>query len=93
MTFGSNKLILQIHAPIRIKKGTTLSPENLIPTDILATWGVMEKLYDSGKARAIGVSNFSCKVEDLFMLEIGRIKSEEDQTNHRDIRILTWKIL
>ncbi|KAF8703862.1 hypothetical protein HU200_031958 [Digitaria exilis] len=56
-----------IHGPIRIKKGTTMSPENLIPTNIPATWGAMEKLYDSGKARAIGVSNFSCKkLEHLF---------------------------
>nr|CAB3465044.1 unnamed protein product [Digitaria exilis] len=46
-----------IHGPIRIKKGTTMSPENLIPTNIPATWGAMEKLYDSGKARAIGVSS------------------------------------
>jgi diketogulonate reductase-like aldo/keto reductase len=62
-------LILQIHGPIRIKKGTTMSRENLIPTDIPATWGAMEKLYDSGKARAIGVSNFSCKkLEDLFAI-------------------------
>ncbi|PUZ65696.1 hypothetical protein GQ55_3G245400 [Panicum hallii var. hallii] len=58
-----------IHGPIRIKKGTTMSPENLIPADIPATWGAMEKLYDSGKARAIGVSNFSCKkLEDLFAI-------------------------
>ncbi|KAL6841331.1 hypothetical protein ACP4OV_028849 [Aristida adscensionis] len=46
-----------IHGPIRIKKGTTTSPENLLPTDIPATWTAMEKLYDSGKARAIGVIN------------------------------------
>ncbi|KAG2618839.1 hypothetical protein PVAP13_3NG141347 [Panicum virgatum] len=58
-----------IHGPFRIKKGTTMSPENLIPTDIPATWGAMEKLYDSGKARAIGVSNFTCKkLEDLFAI-------------------------
>ncbi|KAL6841334.1 hypothetical protein ACP4OV_028852 [Aristida adscensionis] len=50
-----------IHGPIRVNKGTMLSPENLIPTDIPATWRAMEKLYDSGKARAIGVSNFSSK--------------------------------
>lgn len=57
-----------IHGPIRIKKGTSkMIPENFIPTDIPATWEAMEKLYDSGKARAIGVSNFSCKkLEDLF---------------------------
>ncbi|KAL6853662.1 hypothetical protein ACP4OV_019691 [Aristida adscensionis] len=51
-----------IHWPVRIKKGTnTSNPENFIPPDIPATWGAMEKLYDSGKARAIGVSNFSTK--------------------------------
>ncbi|KAM0846468.1 hypothetical protein ACQ4PT_055643 [Festuca glaucescens] len=56
-----------IHGPIRIRKGTTVSPENFLPPDIPATWGAMEKLYDSGKARAIGVSNFSCKkLVDLF---------------------------
>ena len=44
-----------------------MSPENFIPTDIPTTWAAMEKLYDSGKARAIGVSNFSCKkLDDLF---------------------------
>ncbi|EES19639.1 hypothetical protein BDA96_09G169100 [Sorghum bicolor] len=57
-----------IHGPIRIKKGTSItSPENFIPTDIPTTWAAMEKLYESGKARAIGVSNFSCKkLDDLF---------------------------
>ncbi|CAL4953673.1 unnamed protein product [Urochloa decumbens] len=51
-----------IHWPFRIKRGTTLgNPENFVPPDIPATWGAMEKLYDTGKARAIGVSNFSTK--------------------------------
>ncbi|RCV28119.1 hypothetical protein SETIT_5G380500v2 [Setaria italica] len=51
-----------IHWPFRIKKGTGLgNPENFVPPDIPATWGAMEKLYDTGKARAIGVSNFSTK--------------------------------
>ncbi|KAF5940903.1 hypothetical protein HYC85_022070 [Camellia sinensis] len=52
-----------IHWPVRMKKGSIgFKPENLgIPTDIPATWKAMEALYDSGKARAIGVSNFSSK--------------------------------
>ncbi|KAK1271667.1 Aldo-keto reductase family 4 member C9 [Acorus gramineus] len=50
-----------IHWPFRIKKGTTLKPENSLQPDIPATWKAMESLYDSGKARAIGVSNFSSK--------------------------------
>ncbi|CAL4893931.1 unnamed protein product [Urochloa decumbens] len=67
-----------IHGPIRIKKGTMFIPENLMRTDIPATWGAMEKLYDSGKARAIGVSNFSCKkVEDL--LAIARVPPAVNQ--------------
>uniref|UniRef100_A0A0A9EDY5 Pco147797a n=1 Tax=Arundo donax TaxID=35708 RepID=A0A0A9EDY5_ARUDO len=67
-----------IHGPIRIKKGTTMSPENLIPTDIPATWGAMEKLYDSGKARAIGVSNFSSKkLKDL--LAVARVPPAVNQ--------------
>ncbi|VAH08033.1 unnamed protein product [Triticum turgidum subsp. durum] len=61
--------ILQIHAPLRSKKGATPAPENFLPVDIPATWGAMEKLYASGKARAIGVSNFSCKrMEDLLAI-------------------------
>ncbi|KAL6619123.1 hypothetical protein ACP70R_034262 [Stipagrostis hirtigluma subsp. patula] len=56
-----------IHGPIRLKKGTTPSSENCLPCDIPATWGAMEKLHDAGKARAIGVSNFSCrKLEALL---------------------------
>jgi diketogulonate reductase-like aldo/keto reductase len=58
---------LQIHAPVRTEKGAVRTAENYIPLDVSATWGAMEKLYDSGKARAIGVSNFSCKrMEDFF---------------------------
>ncbi|KAM0901214.1 hypothetical protein ACQ4PT_020139 [Festuca glaucescens] len=67
-----------IHGPIRIKKGTMPSPENFLPPDIPATWGAMEKLYDSGKARAIGASNFSCKkLEDL--LAIARVSPAVNQ--------------
>ncbi|CAK9151440.1 unnamed protein product [Ilex paraguariensis] len=51
-----------IHWPVRMKKGAVgFSHENLIPADIPGTWKAMEGLYDSGKARAIGVSNFSTK--------------------------------
>ncbi|KAL0375252.1 UNVERIFIED_CONTAM: NADPH-dependent aldo-keto reductase, chloroplastic [Sesamum radiatum] len=51
-----------VHWPVRMKKDAVgFSPENLLPTDIPGTWKAMEALYDSGKARAIGVSNFSVK--------------------------------
>ncbi|KAL0915136.1 hypothetical protein M5K25_015535 [Dendrobium thyrsiflorum] len=67
-----------IHWPFRLKKGTNLRPENLIQPDIPSTWRAMEKLYDSGKARAIGVSNFSTKkLGDL--LSIARIPPAVNQ--------------
>ncbi|XP_057863063.2 NADPH-dependent aldo-keto reductase, chloroplastic [Cryptomeria japonica] len=56
-----------IHWPMRLKKGTKgFAPENFCPLDIRSTWQAMEKLLDSGKVRAIGVSNFSTKkLEEL----------------------------
>nr|ABL61257.1 aldo-keto reductase [Aloe arborescens] len=60
-----------IHWPFRLKKGTTLSADNLIPSDIPSTWSAMEKLFYSGKSRAIGVSNFSSKkLEDLLAVAL-----------------------
>eukprot|EP00256_Glycine_max_P067789 XP_025982384.1 uncharacterized protein LOC100788951 isoform X6 [Glycine max] len=51
-----------IHWPIRMKKGSVgFKAENIVPSDIPNTWKAMEALNKSGKARAIGVSNFSTK--------------------------------
>ncbi|XP_042045873.1 NADPH-dependent aldo-keto reductase, chloroplastic-like [Salvia splendens] len=68
-----------IHWPVRMKKDSVgFAPENLIPTDIPGTWKAMEALYDSGKARAIGVSNFSMKkLGDL--LDVARIPPAVNQ--------------
>ncbi|KAI4354562.1 hypothetical protein L6164_003412 [Bauhinia variegata] len=68
-----------IHWPIKMKKGTVgFKPENFILPDIPSTWRAMEALYDSGKARAIGVSNFSSKkLQDL--LEIARVPPAVNQ--------------
>ncbi|CAN1770087.1 NADPH-dependent aldo-keto reductase, chloroplastic [Linum perenne] len=62
-----------IHWPVRFRKGSVGSkPDNVVESDIPATWGAMEALYDAGKARAIGVSNFSSKkLGDL--IEIARV--------------------
>ncbi|CAN1275479.1 NADPH-dependent aldo-keto reductase, chloroplastic [Linum perenne] len=55
-----------IHWPVRFRKGS------VVESDIPATWRAMEALYDAGKARAIGVSNFSSKkLGDL--IEIARV--------------------
>ncbi|KAL3749691.1 hypothetical protein ACJRO7_010764 [Eucalyptus globulus] len=51
-----------IHWPVSMRKGSVgFKPENLTQPDIPSTWKAMEALYRSGKARAIGVSNFSSK--------------------------------
>ncbi|XP_019448477.1 PREDICTED: aldo-keto reductase family 4 member C9-like isoform X2 [Lupinus angustifolius] len=50
-----------IHWPVSMKNGFLTKP------DIPSTWRAMEALYNSGKARAIGVSNFSVKkLQDLL---------------------------
>ncbi|VVB02546.1 unnamed protein product [Arabis nemorensis] len=59
-----------IHWPVSLKKESRVpTPETLTNTDIPSTWKAMEALYHSGKARAIGVSNFSSKkLQDLLNL-------------------------
>lgn len=62
---------LKIHWPVRVPKGVSLKPENILPLDLPGTWGALEKLYDLGKARAIGVSNFSSKkLGDLLAIAL-----------------------
>lgn len=62
-----------------MKKGSIgFKPENLVQPDIPSTWKAMEALYDSGKARALGVSNCSSKkLADL--LEVARIPPSVNQ--------------
>ncbi|KAK8512321.1 hypothetical protein V6N13_097027 [Hibiscus sabdariffa] len=64
---------VKIHWPVSLKKGSVgVTPENLTQPDISSTWRAMEALHGSGKARAIGVSNFSMKkIGDL--LEVARV--------------------
>lgn len=68
-----------VHWPVRLKKGApSISPDYVIPSDLASTWRAMESLYDSGKARAIGVSNFSTrKLKDL--LDIARVPPAVNQ--------------
>ncbi|RAL52349.1 hypothetical protein DM860_007206 [Cuscuta australis] len=70
---------IDLFLPVRMKKDSVgFVPENLVPADIPATWKAMEALYDSGKARAIGVSNFSTKkLGDL--LEVARVPPAVNQ--------------
>ncbi|XP_054782783.1 NADPH-dependent aldo-keto reductase, chloroplastic-like [Prosopis cineraria] len=70
-----------IHWPVRMKKGSVgLKPENLAETktDIASTWRAMEAAYESGKARAIGVSNFSTKKLNE-LLQIARVPPAVNQ--------------
>lgn len=68
-----------IHWPVSMKKGSVGSdPQNLTQPNIPSTWKAMEALFHSGKARAIGVSNFSSKkLGDL--LEVARIPPAVNQ--------------
>ncbi|XP_025809822.1 aldo-keto reductase family 4 member C10-like isoform X1 [Panicum hallii] len=67
-----------VHWPVSMKKGAGFGPQSVIPSDIPATWAAMEKLYDAGKARAIGVSNFSSKkLADL--LAVARVPPAVNQ--------------
>ncbi|KAG2618836.1 hypothetical protein PVAP13_3NG141346 [Panicum virgatum] len=67
-----------VHWPVTMKKGAGYGPQSIIPSDIPATWAAMEKLYDAGKARAIGVSNFSSKkLADL--LAVARVPPAVNQ--------------
>ena len=62
-----------------MKKGSVgFKPENLVQPNLASTWKAMEALFDSGKARAIGVSNFSSKkLGDL--LEVARVPPAVNQ--------------
>ncbi|GAA0162871.1 reductase [Lithospermum erythrorhizon] len=68
-----------IHWPVRMKKGSAgFQPENLVQADIPSTWKAMEALFDSGKVKAIGVSNFSTKkLGDL--LNVARVPPAVNQ--------------
>lgn len=68
-----------IHWPVSLKRGSIgFKPEYLTQPDIPSTWRAMEMLYDSGKARAIGVSNFSTKkLGDL--LKVARVPPAVNQ--------------
>ncbi|GMH10175.1 hypothetical protein Nepgr_012016 [Nepenthes gracilis] len=68
-----------IHWPVKVKKESADNNyERLIQPDIPSTWKAMEALYDSGKARAIGVSNFSTK-KLSNLLEVSRIPPAVNQ--------------
>ncbi|KAG2690653.1 hypothetical protein I3843_09G194800 [Carya illinoinensis] len=68
-----------IHWPVKMKKGSLgFEPENFVQPDIPATWKAIEALYDSGKARAIGVSNFSSKKLG-HLLDVARVPPAVNQ--------------
>lgn len=58
----------QMHWPVALKKDAEGSnPDDFAPLDTKGTWQAMEKCYESGKAKAIGVSNFTVeKIKTLL---------------------------
>ncbi|KAJ4970986.1 hypothetical protein NE237_004085 [Protea cynaroides] len=68
-----------IHWPVSMKTGSVgFKPENLVKPNIPSTWKAMEAIYDSGKARAIGVSNFSAEKLGA-LLEVARVPPAVNQ--------------
>ncbi|XP_010529795.1 PREDICTED: aldo-keto reductase family 4 member C8 [Tarenaya hassleriana] len=61
-----------VHWPVSLKKDSPKpKPGSFTKPDIPSTWKAMEALYHSGRARAIGVSNFSSKkLEDLLKVAL-----------------------
>ncbi|GLJ35303.1 hypothetical protein SUGI_0710200 [Cryptomeria japonica] len=59
-----------IHWPLALKKTTTfpiLRPDDVVAIDIQGVWRAMESCVELGLAKAIGVSNFSCKkISDIL---------------------------
>ncbi|ORX42850.1 aldehyde reductase [Piromyces finnis] len=70
-----------IHWPIAQKPETEEFGKDVEDIPIIDTWREMEKLYKSGKAKAIGVSNFNVeKLKDL--LEKAEIKPAVNQVEN-----------
>ncbi|XP_021771258.1 NADPH-dependent aldo-keto reductase, chloroplastic-like isoform X2 [Chenopodium quinoa] len=68
-----------IHWPVKEKKGLYGNdPGRYVPADIPSTWKAMEALYDSGRVRAIGVSNFSIRMLEN-LLESARVTPAVNQ--------------
>lgn len=64
-----------MHWPVAQKKGTTIpqSDEDMIPLSELPlelTWAEMEKAYNDGLVKAIGVSNFGAKRLEEFLQKV-----------------------
>lgn len=57
-----------MHWPVALKKDAQgTGPDDFAPLNVAATWAAMEKCYEKGKAKAIGISNFSVeKTKDLL---------------------------
>ncbi|KAF8484364.1 Aldo/keto reductase [Gautieria morchelliformis] len=54
-----------MHWPMAMKNGRTLGPDDS-PT-FVDTWKEMEKVYEQGKVKSIGVSNFSIKTLEVLL--------------------------
>lgn len=75
-----------MHYPCAFKRGPNLMPSRpdgkMIPdsTDFVDTWKAMEKLLDTGKVKAIGVSNFSQLEIERILKEGSVVRKLQDET-------------
>lgn len=59
-----------VHFPVSTRPGKfdiNIKAEELMTFDMASVWEAMEKCHHLGLAKAIGVSNFSCKKLELLL--------------------------
>jgi diketogulonate reductase-like aldo/keto reductase len=78
-----------IHFPVSMRlpeaeggagAGPVLAKENLVEMDMKGVWEEMEECHRRGLAKAIGVSNFSCKKLD-YLLSFANIPPAVNQVS------------
>jgi hypothetical protein len=76
-----------IHFPVSMRlpeaeggAGPVLAKENLVEMDMKGVWEEMEECHRRGLARAIGVSNFTCKKLD-YLLSFAQIMPAVNQVS------------
>lgn len=83
-----------IHFPVSMRPpaapgGPLPVKEDLLPMDMKGVWEEMEECQRQGLAKAIGVSNFSCKKLD-YLLTFAKIPPAVNQVMYHSCRP-AWK--
>ncbi|TVU31411.1 hypothetical protein EJB05_23095, partial [Eragrostis curvula] len=79
-----------VHFPVSMRPpqgqgSSVLVKEDLVAMDMEGVWEEMEECHRRGLAKAIGVSNFSCK-KLQHLLSFAKVPPAANQESHNDIR-------